>query len=200
LTKKHMHLTNILDNPRQFFCRIQCPTHDLWKKKTRTKNNYPQKNQYEHFFRKTPGNFQWEVIPGGSGPYEHIQKKKNKYLKQYSLIFTIAHTETRHIQFLNTIIWFVACPLIMHPFHLQWWVNYCFLDTDIAYWFNKMNFEHEHMKAVIHLNPMFWYLFFSEWDCLSRRRSAYIHPPAGIYPPDLPLSLLRVWMQYLINL
>ena len=35
----------------------------------RIKNKYPQKDQTEPFFRKTPGNFQWEVIPGGSGPY-----------------------------------------------------------------------------------------------------------------------------------
>ena len=61
MTKKHVNLTNILDTPRQIIFRIQCPTHDLMK--------VPPERPDWTLFRKTPGYFQWEVIPGGSGPY-----------------------------------------------------------------------------------------------------------------------------------
>jgi hypothetical protein len=33
------------------------------------KNKYPKKNQTEHSFRKAPGYFQWDVIPGACVPY-----------------------------------------------------------------------------------------------------------------------------------
>ena len=40
-------------------------TNDLTKETDhRRKNKYPQKDQTEHLFRKAPGNFTWDVIPG----------------------------------------------------------------------------------------------------------------------------------------
>ena len=62
-----MNLSNFSDSPRPHFNRIQ--------------NKYTQRDKTEHLFRKTPGNFTWDVIPGASGPYEN-KLQANSLLKK----------------------------------------------------------------------------------------------------------------------
>ena len=45
------------------------------------KNKYPQKDQTERLFRKAPGNFTCDVIPGASGPYGN-KLQANSLLKK----------------------------------------------------------------------------------------------------------------------
>ena len=73
-TKKHINLSYFLDTLRQFcVCKILSKTHDFMNEtdpiSIALKISSSRKDQSEHSFRKAPGNFTWDVIPGASGPY-----------------------------------------------------------------------------------------------------------------------------------
>ena len=56
----------------------------------------PQKDQSEHSFKKAPGNFTWDVIPGASGPYINAYLARVVYFS-YQTKFKYQTMMTQHV-------------------------------------------------------------------------------------------------------
>ena len=101
----------MLTPPNYYF--VLDPIRDSWfdernrPRLNRITNKYTQKDQTEHLFRKAPGNFTWDVIPGACVPYEVerqyiilvLAKKSIFFKSNFFLLFTTSSVLQYRLEF-----------------------------------------------------------------------------------------------------
>ena len=78
-------------------------------------NNYPQEDQTKHFFRKAPGNFIWDVIPGLSCHKFPLFLPITSRLQriEFSHILCLSHIIDNNFENLSIFAWILLWTLVL---------------------------------------------------------------------------------------